>query len=365
MDDLQRIPPLTKQTLQQRSLTDFLAAGTDLKQCVVSRTSGSTGLPLAVCHTKHEELYGDLTLARATLANGARPWHKKATVLDPARIPKSRIDWARMRRKIYLRAGQNVEEQLEILRSFQPHVITGYSQSLKYLAHSVRQSGIKDLSPHTVFGIAELLDGSARALINEVFGVEMVDLYASIEANCIAWECPQHCGYHLNVDTLIVEFIRDGRPVKAGEAGHIVVTPLYLYAMPLIRYNLGDIGIATDRHCPCGRGLPLMEAIQGRADDFITLPSGTIIPPVGTFATVIENEPSILEYLVVQEDYDLIVVKLVMHEGYGSEEIERVKSGIENLTRHEAVAKVEVCNKIDRGSEVKLRKIVSKIPVRF
>jgi phenylacetate-CoA ligase len=213
--------------------------------------------------------------------------------------------------------------------------------------------------------VAELLDQPSRSLINEVFAVEMADIYGTTEAYCIGWECPHHCGYHLNVDTLIIEFIRNGKPARMGEPGRIVVTPIYLYAMPLIRYDLGDIGVPTELHCSCGRGLPLMQMIQGRADDFITLADGTLIPPVGTFANVFEKEEKILEYLVVQEGYDLISVKLVVREGMGSEVVERVKDGIEDLIRRQACVQVEAVDRIDRTSGAKARRILSKIPVTF
>ncbi len=188
-----------------------------------------------------------------------------------------------------------------------------------------------------------------------------MDLYATAEAYGIAWECPRHSGYHINADSLIVEFVRDGRPAKVGEPGHIVVTSLYQYAMPLIRYDFEDIGIPTDKKCPCGRALPLMAMIQGRVDDFVTLRNGTIIPPIGTFADVINCEQDVLEFLVIQEDYDLIVVKLVINAENDLDLIERVRHGIEELIQHEAVVKVEIVNQIDRGNDVKLRRIISKV----
>jgi len=81
-------------------------------------------------------------------------------------------------------------------------MIEGFSQTLKFLAYTLQQSGITDVTPRMIIGLAELLDPSTRALINEVFRVEMVDKYGTVEADCIGWECPEHCGYHLNTDSL-------------------------------------------------------------------------------------------------------------------------------------------------------------------
>ena len=74
---------------------------------------------------------------------------------------------------------------------------------------------------------------------------------------------------HLNSDHNIVEFLRDDdSPCSPGEDGRIVVTELVNFGMPVIRYEVGDRGVPSDRVCPCGRGLPLMESITGRTADF-------------------------------------------------------------------------------------------------
>lgn len=364
IEDLQKLPVLTKQKLQQTGLSDFLAEGTDPGKCILRTTSGSTGLPLNVCRTRREYEYGNQTVFRTLRANGARPWHRYAIIQDPEQIPGKRFP-EKTSSRIYLRAGQQTPEQLAALRAFKPHVILGYSNSLQLIAHAIKQSGITDLSPRLVVSCAELLDEPSRALINEAFGTELVDLYAAVETRCIAWECRHHSGYHINADTLIVEFIRDGKTARTGEPGRIVVTPLFPYAMPLIRYDLGDIGVTTDRQCPCRRGLPLMELIQGRADDFISLRSGRVIAPVETFASIIEKAGGVSEYLVVQESYDLICVKLVLREGEGSDAAVQVSRGIEDLIRHEAEVKVETVDRIDRGDEAKLRRIISKVTVNL
>jgi len=92
-----------------------------------------------------------------------RPWHKRAFVVSSTRIPPTQTDRRWMRKEIYLDAGKKVQEQIETLRAFQPHVIYGYSNSLKLIAHAIRQSNAKELSPYRVFGFAELLGGQDRS----------------------------------------------------------------------------------------------------------------------------------------------------------------------------------------------------------
>ncbi|MBI4525513.1 MAG: phenylacetate--CoA ligase family protein [Deltaproteobacteria bacterium] len=369
-EDLSKLPVLTRQELQRNQPGDLLADGIDLSQCLVKVTSGSTGRPLNIWRTKPEDLTRRLVWARANFANGLRPWHRQALIIERNLPAKDRLWLDSMRdilglAKLYLWCGDDVRKQVAALRSYRPHVLLGYSQSLRLLAYSLRQSAAREIAPRIVFSSAELLDERTRALVREVLGVEMVDMYVSVEAGCIAWECPRHHGCHLNTDNLVVEFLRDGKPARPGEPGHVVVTPLFARAMPLLRYDLGDVATPLEGQCPCGRGLPLMQVIQGRADDFVTLRSGAFIYPVGTFADIIEKEPGIVEFLVIQESLDLVVIKLVTRGENNREIADKVRSGVEELLRHEATVKVELVDQIERGYQSKLRRIISKVPVPF
>ena len=366
IDDLPKIPVLTKKILQQGKGSNSLAGNIAFDKLLAISTSGSTGLPLTIRRTEEEDIYGGLRMTRAVLANGIRPWQKRVNIVAPKRITGNQSLWRRISRKTYsLPATLDVLDQIKILRRFNPQLIFGYKSSLERLAHAVERFEVKDITPRFVVSTAELLKESTRDFIDRVFGVRMIDIYASVEANCIAWECPDHYGYHLDTDTLVVEFIRDGKPVKKGEPGRIVITLLYRYAMPLVRYDLGDIGIPSGKQCPCGRGLPLMEMIQGRADDFITLPGGGTIAPTGAFANSIEDKPGVMEYRVIQEDYDLITIELVVDGVDGLHVAGQVKRDIEDLVQNEAAIRVKVVDCIDRKAEDKIRRIISKVPTSF
>ena len=110
-----------------------------------------------------------------------------------------------------------------------------------------------------------------RAQIEHAFQAECFDDYSTFEFHHVAYECPRH-RYHLAADNVAVEFVRDGRPARPGEEGEILLTGLTNNAMPLIRYAIGDVGVPGDEICPCGRGFPTMQLIQGRVDDFVVLP---------------------------------------------------------------------------------------------
>jgi phenylacetate-CoA ligase len=120
----------------------------------------------------------------------------------------------------------------------------------------------------------DILTKSMRKLINNVLNTEVFDHYACAEFGRIAFECELH-NYHLSTDALIIETVRDGESV-IGERGNIVVTSLFNYLMPLIRYDIGDIGKIEIESCECGRKLPLLKKIYGRSKKLIILNSGKI-----------------------------------------------------------------------------------------
>lgn len=103
-----------------------------------------------------------------------------------------------------------------------------------------------------------------RAEMRETFGAEVVESYSSKEAGAIAARCPSGTGYHVNAEAMLFEVVDDeGLPVAPGEKGRAVVTPFASTALPLIRYDQGDVVVAGSG-CGCGRTLPTFLEIAGR-----------------------------------------------------------------------------------------------------
>ena len=153
----------------------------------------------------------------------------------------------------------------------------GIAPRLRLIAMEKLTSGSPRIAPRTVFSTADVLDQNSRQLIESAFDVRVTDLYGAYEFGHIAWECPQHAGYHVNTESVVLELLKDGRPASPGEAGEVVATSLNSYAMPFLRYRLGDLCSPSHRPCPCGRGLPLLELVQGRSNDAIRLPDGRVV----------------------------------------------------------------------------------------
>jgi len=234
----------------------------------------------------------------------------------------------------------------------------GYPSQLKLLSLCIEKNSINQINPKNIFTTAEILDSNTRQLINSAFGVEVVDLFGCIEVNRTAWECSEHCGYHLDVDSVITEFIHEKENVSAGEKGNIVYTSLYNYAMPLIRYEVGDVGIPSDELCSCGRCLPLMKSIEGRHDDFIVLQNGKLVSP-RVLSLIIKHTDGIIEYQLIQESLCSVVMFVKISTNIQEKYIHELKQKIENSLDNEVVVEIKVVDEIKRGLTGKVRSIIS------
>src|SRR3990172_3381165 len=305
--DLRHIPVTDKAAMRELSVEEKTARNIDLNKCLKLFTSGSTGMPAHLYFTHEDFKVLDMVYLRSFLVNGLKFNYKRAFVMDPHGF-ETKSRWYHhlgLARYVNISCFLEPDDQINILREARPDFIHGYPSSLKLIAEQIIESGENGLRPKLVSTAAELLDRKGREQIENAFGVKVYDRYAASEARNIAWECGEHNGYHINIDTLVVEFIKDGRGAVEGERGDIVVTNLYSYAMPFIRYRIGDVGIPSDRKCPCGIELPLMEIVEGRDEDFIQRKDGKRISPMMITCTL-DPIPGLKQFRIVQERADSI-----------------------------------------------------------
>ena len=209
-----------------------------------------------------------------------------------------------------LGAWADTDAQIEWLRARSPHYLTMQPSTLFALAERVRAQGVK-MRFEGIVSIAMTLTDEIRTACREAFRVKPMDRYGAEEAGSIASECP-YCGlYHMDAEALIVEILRDdGAPCAPGETGRVVATTLYNYAMPFIRYEIGDYAVAGPSRVKCPVKLPTLARILGRFRNMFTLADGRIIYPNLKYANLREFM-SFEQMQVVQTDYDRIEVRYV------------------------------------------------------
>jgi len=302
-DDLVRLPLLFRDDL--RHPEKLVCSGYRIENMRQSLTSGSTGERTKTLFDRRAWVLSKILLkARARLACGTRPTDRIALLQEGAGDGgRSRLRRAFSRRRSFS-IFDPIDRVLAELRDYAPTVLYGFPSYLARLAREdARPTGIS-----RVFTSGELLDGETRRKIETAFGAPVLDVYGCTELKEIAWECVEREGYHINSDWLLVEVQgKDGN--EYGE-GPLVVTSLYNYGMPIIRYSFGDTGCLIRTGCRCGRGLPLMAPTHGRRVDYFRLADGSELSPYAMTCAV-EKVDGVRRYQLVQETLARVVVNVV------------------------------------------------------
>lgn len=193
-----------------------------------------------------------------------------------------------------------------------PTMLFGHAHSLYLFANYWRDKGLPNPEFKGILSTAMVLHSFERKVCESVFGCSVFNRYGCEEVSLIASECEAHQGLHVNSDSLIVEVLPDtGLAIDEPGAGSVVVTDLYNYAMPFIRYQVGDLAVEKSGPCPCGRTYPMLQSVAGRVSDYLRTPEGEWISGISlteNFATLI---PGVKQLQIIQEEHDLIRLKCV------------------------------------------------------
>ena len=360
-EDLGKIPITTKEMIQ-KNFNDFIPTNIDINQCVVKKTSGSSGRQLSLLYNKKALEYSTALMLRPFLENGYKPTQIMAKYANPDSFPKNKpfIQKLGFFRDTYLSIFDDADKHINILEKINPQSLYGYASSLTLLANSIIAKEQNLFQPKTIFSSSELITKRQRNVIKTAFGLDVIDLYGSAEFYRMAWECNAHKGYHIDSDSLIMEFLKNNKPVLFGTEGNITVTGLYNFAMPLIRYEIGDIGIPLDEECPCGRKLPLMKMINGRIDDFLILPDGRKISPMSI--NMLDDVEEIESFKIIQKSKYKIVVQYVKSKKYNEETPTKLLNLIKRgLNEFELDILLEPVNKITCDKSGKIRTVISNV----
>lgn len=170
---------------------------------------------------------------------------------------------------------ESLQRYLDAIQRARPHLLTGLPTYLHQLARFIRRSG-QHLHVPVVHPMGALSTEHQRQLMADAFGARVYDTYGSSELGTFSAQCEERGHLHVAMSSYIVEVIRDGEPAGEGELGHIAVTALDSYNMPLIRYLLGDVGRWYEAGCGCGRTTKLI-ACNGRLQGLVVTATGKLV----------------------------------------------------------------------------------------
>lgn len=283
------VPLLSRADLMQATGTTSRALPPGHGQPTSSTTSGSTGAPLTVWSS------GYANLATVAVLHRCQNWHGVDWSRDLLFWTEERPDsgvWPDIEiglawgppwlpqskgRRLRFNGDTPAENILDFLRA---------NDNVRYLSCRAKVAQVLAIESERigrpaafdgVFAFSTATHADEREDIARAFGAKILSFYSSKEAHLMAYQCPVSDCLHINEEIVLVELLDDeNRPVPQGTAGRVVVTNLFNWAQPLIRYVQGDLAVEGEP-CPCGRSLRVLSRIAGRVTDIFRFPDGRAV----------------------------------------------------------------------------------------
>jgi phenylacetate-CoA ligase len=339
---------------------------------IEGQTSGSTGTPVS-----YKKSDASVVAATTLLERMFRWWsidgQKTYAHIAPDRKKEAQPPDGRTTRgwhsshpggvKYFIAVETDVDTHLQWLMARRPDYLAAYAPVLKELALTAQKRGVA-IAFERLLSFGTVLDDATRELCKAAFGAEIADTYGTQEVDHIAAQC-RDCGeYHVSSEAALVEVLRDdGTAATPGEVGRVVVTPLYNYAMPLIRYELGDMAEVGSAPSACGRGLPTLRRVLGRTRNMFRFRDGTTIWPVsGAFR--LGNFIALKQFQIVQTDFDHVEIRYVPEaaQAPAAVDLPALTERIRRILRQPVEVLLRSVDRIDRSASGKYEECISLVP---
>jgi len=375
LDDLAKLPILSREKVRDE-FSALISRGYPRKKMMYGCTGGSTGEPIKFYTTRENRCWSNAARYLAWQWAGFEIGDKFAQVfglhLDRPVFQSARGKLeGKIKRRIDLDAYRMSEKALEEfahkIRRYKPKLIYGTAAGVAILAKYIEEKALEGIHAESVIIDSMKLFEHEVETIERVFGCRVWWNYHNRENGTFASECSEHSGYHLFTQNFIFEFVQKGEQVAPGETGAILVTDLHNYAMPFIRYEVGDMGVPSHEICNCGRGLPLMSKLFGRTAEILVSATGEFVtaPFYGHLQSFFDpHSPKIKQYQVIQETPGKILVKIIPDEGYSPEDTEIIRRIVVSIMGNLEI-EIKLVNSIATSMSGKRRVRIRKFPIEF
>lgn len=355
--DLKKLPILTRQDVIQNYPDRICAKGTDVGKCLVGKSSGTTGETVTSLQDKSSAEYSTALVKYAFMECGMKVTDRFVEITFPANIPGFWFQKLGLFRKELLSIYNNPTKHVEDLKRIKPQVLYSSATLLTIIIDELDKHNEK-LPLKLVFPEGERTTPLLREKIKETFGASVFTTYGANEFYRLAFECEQHEGMHIITDAAVVEILRNDERV-IEEMGEIIVTGLYNYAMPLINYKIGDVGILTWKNCTCGRNWPILKQIDGRTNECIVLENGLFSPLV--IEHYLERISGVKKFRCIQEKIDKFTIKIIPDNKYTIQTVIEIQEIFRKLLGHVSV-KINTVNFLSNEKSGKFKAFISKLP---
>jgi phenylacetate-CoA ligase len=258
-----------------------------------------------------------------------------------------------------------MEQFLSVFRRKKFDYINGYTSSIVLFAKFIQQKNLvlTQVCPTLKYCVvtSEMLYDSDKQLMQDAFGVPVVNEYGASELDLIAFTNSEN-QFVVNSETLYVEILDENdRPVPNGTSGRIVITALYNKAHPMIRYDIGDTGILSPTST---LKKPVLQELIGRTNDIAQLPSGKTVPGLTFYyvtKSVIEDNGNVKEFVIVQTSLDRFSIIYTSERELTTEEIGTMKNALYAYLEKGLDLTFERVAILDRSKRGKLKQFISEL----
>ncbi len=368
LDDYAKLPLLTKADI--RNHFDDLTAESFKGRLLTKVTGGSTGEPLRFGYTRESNDRRTAVMWRGYGWAGSRMGRRTlflwgGAVGQPSRTHqwKDRLYNAVFARHIldsFHMSEANMADYADAIDRYRPDIIVAYVGPLLALAQWLLATGRKLWRPQSIIGAAEALHEFQRDIIEHAFGCPAFNTYGCREFMLIAAECERHQGLHVNADHLVVELRTPDGVADDAQAGEVVITDLFNYGMPLLRYANGDMATAATEPCSCGRGLPMLTRVDGRVLDAIRTPAGHRLPGE-FFPHMLKDVPGVRRFQLVQRRLDQLDLSIVRGPEFSDASLAYIQREVEKVVGSSVRLHFHFVDDIALTPSGKLRVTVSEL----
>ena len=261
----------------------------------------------------------DLIKGLESLASRAKSWLYNRRSEQCFSLPEARI-----------------REIVHGINQFKPKTIFAYRDGIDVVAQYVNRHGLEVHRPAAIFCGGGTIYEHIVASIEQAFHAPVVSIYGSREMGAIACQCPQRGGLHVSMNSHRVEAIDKNEQPVLDEEGELAVTSLHNYAMPFIRYRIGDRAAALSKPCPCGRNSPMLGTISGRVVETLVNAQGDKIDGlfvIHLIGVVAATEGYVRRFQVVQEAPDQLIINMILDQGATPDSVRAKLTGISEKIR--------------------------------
>ena len=377
-----RLPVLTR--AEVRELGDKLHAKTYpplFGHSGIATSGGTTGLPVRVKKTAIDNLMWEAAVLREQIWHEERPEGTYVVIrgMDISKFTQEQISELKSAHGLMspdvgpptsmiwhtgklgrIHINQPTAEHVEFILKTQPTHLIIFPSSLRLILNYFIQHSLRMTSLKSVKALSEKVDDDLRQMCEAVFGCKITHNYTANETGYIAIQCPQSNGFHVQSELVLCEVVDEKHLYcQPGQIGRVLITPLHNYAMPLLRYEVGDEA-EVGNLCSCKRGLPVLNQIIGRMGDYVTLKSGAR-RRLTYNGYKLASIQAIKEYQLVQKNLETIEIRLVTNRDLTPHELANIQTVMDNAFGDEFKIEIIFHEALARTPSGKFRTFINNV----